>query len=110
MWTIETAIPLIRKIAPIAERYGFSVALSGIVLDGGKSQKDLDLFFVEQDPEICDVHNCLHEIGELPEVRTTGIAFQCAGGAFAAISLHDGGVIAAQFRSTGTTYESCVPA
>jgi hypothetical protein len=46
MWTLETAIPLIRKIATIAQRHGFSVALYGSVLDASESNKDLDLFFV----------------------------------------------------------------
>ena len=109
MWTLETAIPLIRKIAPIAQRHGFSVAFYGSVLDAGESNKDLDLFFVEQDAEICDVHACLDEIGSLPEIRNTGNAFQCGGGACAVIRLSDGSVIDAQFRSTGRVYESCAP-
>jgi len=109
MWTLETANPLIRKIAPIAQRHGFSVALYGSVLDASESNKDLDLFFVEQDAEICDVQSCLHEIGTLSEVRTTGNAFQCGGDACAVIWLRDGSVIDAQFRSTGSVYASCAP-
>jgi hypothetical protein len=109
MWTLESAIPLIKKIAPIAQRHGFSVALYGSVLDSGNSEKDLDLFFVEQEPDICDVHACLNEIGTLPEIRNTGTAFQCGGGACAVIRLHDGTVIDAQFRSVGSVYESCSP-
>jgi hypothetical protein len=108
MWTLESAIPLIRKIAPIAQRYGFSVALYGSVLDVGTSEKDLDLFFVEQ-AEICDVHGCLGEVGTLPEIRSTGTAFQCGGGACAVIRMRDGTVIDAQFRSVGSMYESCSP-
>jgi len=110
MWTLDIAIPLVRKIAPIAQKYGFSVALYGSVLDAGQSDKDLDLFFVEQETAICDVAGCLDEIGTLPEVRTTGNAFQCGGGACAVIRLRDGRVIDAQFRSTGSVYADCAPA
>jgi len=109
MWTLETALPLIRRIAPIALRHGFSIALYGSLLHIGESHKDLDLFLVEQDPDITNVHACLDEIGTLPEIRTTGNAFQCGGGACAIIRLHDGTVIDAQFRSTGSVYESCAP-
>jgi hypothetical protein len=109
MWTLETAVPLIQKIAPIAKRHGFSVALYGSVLDTGKSQKDLDLFFVEQDSDICDVQGCLNEIGTLPEIRSAGTAFQCGGGACAVIWTRNGTVIDAQFRSVGRVYESCAP-
>lgn len=69
MWTLQEALPLIRKISPIAEKHGFSVALYGSVLVRGESEKDLDLFFVEQDPDICDVNGCLNEISKLPEVK-----------------------------------------
>ena len=46
MWTLDDALPLVRKIAPIAKRNGFSVALYGSVLEEGKSENDLDLFFL----------------------------------------------------------------
>ena len=107
MWTLDSAIPLIRRISPIAQRHGFSVALYGSVLDAGKSEKDLDLFFVEQD--VCNVQGCLDEIGTLPEIRSTGKAFQCGGGACAVIRMRDGTVIDAQFKSVGSIYESCAP-
>ena len=107
MWTLSEALVLIRKISPIAQRHGFSVALYGSVLDKGESEKDLDLFFVEQDPDICDVHGCLGEISNLPEVRNTGIAMQGTGGAFSVIRLHDRRIIDAQFRSYGDPYENC---
>jgi len=69
MWTLNDALPLIREISAIALRHGFSVALYGSLLDRGESEKDLDLFFVEQDPEICHVQGCLDEIRELPEIH-----------------------------------------
>jgi len=69
MWTLNDALPLIRKIEPIAKRHGFSLALYGSVLYRGESEKDLDLFFVEQEPDICDVERCLGEISTLSEIR-----------------------------------------
>jgi hypothetical protein len=107
MWTLEKAVPLKQKIAPIAKRYGFSVALYGSVLDKGQSRSDLDLFFVQQDA--CDVLGCLQEIAMLPEIRNTGTAFRCTGGACAVIWLRDGNHIDAQFSSHGLGYEECEP-
>lgn len=89
MWTLDEALPLIRKISPIARRHGFSVALYGSVLERGRSENDLDLFFVEQDLDICDVQGCLDEIVGLPEVHHCGEALQCAGGALCPIWLQD---------------------
>ncbi len=108
MWTLGDALPLIRKISPIAQRHGFSIALYGSVLDRGESEKDLDLFFVEQEPDICDVQGCLDEIATLREVRSAGIAMQCTGGAFSVIRLLDKRVIDAQFRSYGSAYTDCM--
>jgi len=62
MWTLNAALPLIRRIAPIARTHGFSVALYGSVLERGESEKDLDLFFVKQEPDICNLQGCLDEI------------------------------------------------
>jgi hypothetical protein len=107
MWTLADALPLVRKISPIAQRHGFSVALYGSVLDIGESEKDLDIFFVEQDPDICNVQGCLDEISKLPEVRSVGTAHQGTGGAFNAIRLRDNRVIDAQFRSYGTAFSEC---
>jgi hypothetical protein len=89
MWTLDEALPLIRKISPIAREHGFSVALYGSVLDRGRSERDLDLFFIEQDPDICDVQGCLDEISKLPEVHHCGQALQCVGGALCPIWLQD---------------------
>lgn len=107
MWTLEDALPLVRKICPIAQRHGFSVALYGSVLDKGESENDLDIFFVEQDHDICNVQGCLDEISKLPEVRSVGTAYQGTGGAFNVIRLHDERVIDAQFRSYGSAFSEC---
>jgi len=97
-WTLEDSLPIIRAIAPIAERCGFSVALRGSVLIKGRSEKDLDLLFVEEEPDICDVRRCLDEIAGLPQVRTAGPPHTCGGGHHSVIWLHDGRHIDAQFR------------
>ncbi len=96
MWTLTEAIPLIQKIAPIAQQNGFSVALYGSVLEKG-SGNDLDLFFVTQEDDIADVLRCVSQIGELPEVRTCGQVHK-GRGAFSVIRLKNGEVIDAQFR------------
>lgn len=89
MWILDNALPLIRKISPIAQRHGFSVALYGSVLDRGGSEKDLDLFFIEQEPDICDVQGCLDEIAKLPEIAHCGDAIPGTGGFIGVIWLSD---------------------
>jgi hypothetical protein len=42
------------------------------VLDKGESEKDLDLFFIEQEPDICNVQGCMDEIAQLPEIGHVG--------------------------------------
>src|SRR3989442_43799 len=88
MWTLNDALPLIRKISAIARRYGFSVAVYGSVLGRGESEKDLDLFLMEQDPYICNVQGCLEGITRLPEIHhyTT---HSCPSGQIAVIWLQD---------------------
>ena len=68
MWSLESGISLVRQVAPIAYKHGFAVALYGGVLERG-SGNDLNLFFVEQDSEICNVAACLDEIAALPALR-----------------------------------------
>ena len=96
MWTLSEAIPLIQKIAPIAKRHGFSVALYGSVLEKG-SGDDLDLFFVTQDDDICDVQGSVSEIGQLSGIRSCG-EIHWGRGAFCIIHLQNGERIDAQFR------------
>jgi hypothetical protein len=98
MWILEEAVLVIRKLAPIAEKHGFSVALYGGVLISGRSEKDLDLFFVLQDPEICNMQGCLDEIGRLPEVDHCGSAHEVPSGYCTVIWLRNGDYIDAQFR------------
>jgi hypothetical protein len=98
MWTLNGALPLIRAISSIAERHGFSVALYGSVLNRGKSKKDLDLFFLEQDTQIFNIHGCLEEIRRLPEIHRY-TRHDLPNGTIAVIWLQDGTRrIDAQFR------------
>jgi hypothetical protein len=91
MWTLDEALPLIRKIAEAARTCGYSVALYGSVLVRGESTKDLDIFFIEQEAG-CNVEHCRAEIRKLPEVRHFG---HCS------ILLKDGRHIDAQFLLDG---------
>jgi hypothetical protein len=97
MWTLENALPLVREIAPIAQRCGLSVALRGSVLLRGESYNDLDLLFVVEEPDICDVRRCLQEIALLPEIHAFGAVHPVGGGQHATIWLHDGRHIEARF-------------
>jgi hypothetical protein len=97
VWTLENALPIIRKLAPIAEEHGFSVALYGGVLASGQSANDLDLFFVLQKDE-CDVDGCLQKIRQLPEVTRIGAPVNLFGGPVVFIWLQNGDHIDAQFR------------
>jgi len=44
LWTLEGAMPIVRRIAAIAKEQGFTVALYGTVLSEGQSDGDLDLY------------------------------------------------------------------
>jgi len=72
MWTLDNALPLIRRISPTARRHGFALALYGSVLDKGESEKDLDLFFIRRELDSCDVQGCMDEIAKLPEIEHIG--------------------------------------
>ena len=43
MWTLESALPVLRVLEAVAAKEGFHVALSGSVLYRGYSAKDLDV-------------------------------------------------------------------
>ncbi len=44
-WTLENALYLIREIQPNIKKCSYHVCLGGGVLNKGKSDKDLDLYF-----------------------------------------------------------------
>jgi hypothetical protein len=56
LWTLEGAVPIIRRIAAIAEEHGFTVALYGSVLMKGESESDLDLYFIAAEEKTSAVH------------------------------------------------------
>jgi hypothetical protein len=46
MWNLDEALELIRELQPKVRELGYHVLLGGGVLNEGKSDKDLDLFFI----------------------------------------------------------------
>jgi predicted nucleotidyltransferase len=56
LWTLEGAVPILRRIAAIAEEHGFTVALYGSVLMKGESESDLDLYFIAAEEKTSAVH------------------------------------------------------
>jgi hypothetical protein len=63
----------------------------------GQSEKDLDIFFVLQDPEIANRDGCLDEIATLSEVSHLGARHETRTAYCAVIWLRDGKYIDAQF-------------
>ena len=63
-WTLESALPVIRRIAEIAEAHGFALALYGSVLIKGQSDNDLDLYFLSEEvgAGIAHVRTCVDAI------------------------------------------------
>lgn len=49
-WTLEEALPLIRILQPQTRQYGYHLCLGGGVLNTGRSEKDLDLYFLPMSP------------------------------------------------------------
>lgn len=45
-WTFEDALPLVRAIQPETRNFKYHLTLGGGVLNNGKSDKDLDLYFL----------------------------------------------------------------
>jgi len=72
-WTLDSAVPVVQKITAIAREHGFSVALYGSVLANGRSDNDLDLYFIVAEDRTTAVHAqaCLDAIAEkLAEVKS----------------------------------------
>jgi hypothetical protein len=49
MWELEEALELIRALQEKAWSFGYHLCLGGGVLQKGRSEKDLDLYFLELD-------------------------------------------------------------
>lgn len=46
MWTMEQGLVVVRTLQPLAQLFGYHIALGGGVLNRGASDKDLDLYFL----------------------------------------------------------------
>ena len=51
MWTLDTALLLVRRLQPETRQFGYHLALGGGVLNAGESTKDLDLYFLPLDDQ-----------------------------------------------------------
>lgn len=49
IWTLDSALPLVRELQPETRQFGYHLALGGGVLNTGESFKDLDLYFLPLD-------------------------------------------------------------
>jgi hypothetical protein len=66
-WNLETALPIIRAMDPIARGCNFSLALRGGVLTRGVSDSDLDLRFLCEEiehPAFCSIERLLQDIAK----------------------------------------------
>ncbi len=95
LWTLEGALPIVRRIAAIAKEQGFTVALYGSVLREGQSNEDLDLYFIVAEERTSAVHaqNCVDAIVKtLAEVKCYRLTPDCT-----RIQFRDGKRIDVQF-------------
>jgi hypothetical protein len=95
MWTLDTALPIIQRIAPIATEHGFTVALRGSVLTNGFAE-DLDLCFIEWEVNTNVVHanHCLNNVANVLDAQHGSLT-----SGHALILLDDGRRIDAHFLS-----------
>ena len=103
MWTIEGALPVVRDIAAIGRKHGFSVALYGSVLVSGESSKDLDLFFIAAEEMTCavDARACLTAIAKALGIDCPQLTPMCT----ARVELGCGKRIDAQFLESAQLRE-----
>ena len=61
MWTFNNALPYISELQPRVKKCGYHLCLGGGVLNKGKSNKDLDLYFLplDNDDFVVDSHALL---------------------------------------------------
>src|SRR5882672_8106898 len=45
-WSLDDGLKLVRLLQPETRKYGYHLALGGSVLNAGKSDKDIDLYFL----------------------------------------------------------------
>lgn len=51
MWNLEQGLMVVRMLQPTTRNYGFHLAIGGGVVNKGRSDKDLDLYFLPLDDE-----------------------------------------------------------
>lgn len=51
VWTLETALAVVRKLQPLTRLYGYHLCMGGGVLNRGESNKDLDLYLLPLDDQ-----------------------------------------------------------
>jgi hypothetical protein len=51
MWTLDTALLVVRTLQPETRQFGYHLAMGGGVLNTGESFKDLDLYFLPLDDQ-----------------------------------------------------------
>jgi hypothetical protein len=90
-WTLEEALRISRKIAPVVRGCGLEVVLRVSPLFIGHNSDDLDLLLLVEEPGICSPERCLKELKDhLPEVRAIGALQSVASESNASIWLHNG--------------------
>lgn len=90
-WTLDEALQIIRKIAPIVHGCGLEVALRVSPLLIEQNSGDLDLLLFVEEPGICSPERCLKEMKDhLPEVRAVAALQSVASERNATIWLRDG--------------------
>jgi predicted nucleotidyltransferase len=67
-WTLEEALPLIRKLAPALVSVGFSIGPGGSVLIEGESKNDLDFIIYPLDASSYNM-NAVRRVLERHELR-----------------------------------------
>jgi hypothetical protein len=49
VWQIDEALDLVRLLQPLTRQFNYHLALGGSVLNRGRSDKDLDIYFLPLD-------------------------------------------------------------
>ena len=80
-WTLEVALPFVRRIAAIGQEHGFTLALYGSVLMQSRSANDLDLYLIVAEEKTTTEHarTCVHALAKmLPNAECKQITPDCA--------------------------------
>lgn len=97
-WTLEEALQITRKIAPIVHRCGVEVTLRVSPLAIQQNSDDLDVHLFVEKPGICGLECCLKEMKDnLPEIRAVGALQPVTSQRNATVWLRDGRHLEAHF-------------